>query len=277
MKGYGNCPSFQSPNYDVSPHLYPSKHVCIVFSPLSKTEQTQFPGSMALYACRYISASGERTSMSIHKTTILLVEDDSSLLHLLSAILTHSGYLVHSAQDGFSALAALRVQIPDILLSDLYMPGMSGFELLSVVRRRFPLIPVIAMSSAYSGTEVPTGIAADAFYEKATNLHALLGIVSGVHYLPDGRSPSSRSSDAPIWMAWNADGSEDKNIVLTCSECLRAFSELRAESTLVIHETKCLYCSTPIHYALVRSMSPLSSERLLPGSGTQVQTQPAHC
>ena len=214
--------------------------------------------------------------MSIHKTTILLVEDDYALLHLLSTILTHSGYVVRSAQDGFSALAALRVQIPDILLSDLYMPGMSGFELLSVVRRRFPLIPVIAMSSAYSGPEVPTGIAADAFYEKATDLHVLLGIVSGVHYLPDGRSPSSRSSVAPIWVAWKADGSEDKNIVLTCPECLRTFSQLRVESTLVIHKAKCLYCSTLIPYALIRSMSPTPSEKLLPGRATHATTQPAH-
>ena len=215
--------------------------------------------------------------MSTHKTSILIVDDDSALLHLLSIILTQSGYDVRSAQDGFSALAAIRAEIPDILLSDLYMPDMSGFELLSVVRRRFPMIPVIAMSSAYSGPEVPAGIAADAFYEKATDLHALLGLVSDIHYLPDGRSPSSNSTDAPIWVAWKADGSEDKNIVLTCHECLRTFSQLRAESTLVIHEAKCLYCSTLIRYALVRKMSSSSSEKLLPGNETEPQTYHAHC
>ncbi len=215
--------------------------------------------------------------MSTHKTTLLLVDDDVALLRLLSVILTHSGYDVRCAQDGFSALAAIRAEVPDILLSDLYMPGMSGFELLSVVRRRFPLIPVIAMSSAYSGPEVPAGVAADAFYEKATDLHALLGVVSGIHYIPDGRPPLSRSSVAPIWLPWKGDGGEDASIVLTCPECMRAFPQVCTESTAIIHEAKCLYCSTLIPYALVRTASPTATERLLQSNGTQTQIYPAVC
>ena len=47
------------------------------------------------------------------------------------------------------------------------MPQMSGFELLSVVRRRFPEIPVIAVSGAYeTGDRVPGGVIADAFFAK---------------------------------------------------------------------------------------------------------------
>ncbi len=213
--------------------------------------------------------------MRTQKTTLLLVEDDGVLLHLLSIILTHSGYDVRSAQDGFSALAAIRAEIPDILLSDLYMPGMSGFELLSVVRRRFPMIPVIAMSSAYSGSEVPAGIAADAFYAKATDLNVLLGIVSGMHGLPNGISSSSRSSIAPMWLPWPADGSEEKIVVITCPECMRSFTQLHTESTLIIHEAKCVYCSTLIPYAMVRSVSPASPERLLPSTKTQARIRPA--
>jgi DNA-binding NtrC family response regulator len=214
--------------------------------------------------------------MTTHKTKLLLVDDDAALRHLLSVILTHSGYDVRSAQDGFSALAEIRAEVPDILLSDLYMPGMSGFELLSVVRRRFPMIPVIAMSSAYSGPGVPAGVAADAFYEKATDLDALLGIVNGLHYLSDGSSSSSRSTVAPIWVESKADGSEGKCIMLTCPECMRTFSQLRAESAVIFHEAKCLYCATPISYALVRSYNPASPERLLTG-GTQARMSPAVC
>jgi CheY-like chemotaxis protein len=68
----------------------------------------------------------------------------------MSMVLTEIGYSVRSAQDGFSALVEIRKDVPDIILSDLNMPGMSGFELLSVVRRRFPSIRVIAMSGAFS-------------------------------------------------------------------------------------------------------------------------------
>jgi DNA-binding NarL/FixJ family response regulator len=57
------------------------------------------------------------------------------------------------------------------------MPGMSGFELLSVVRRVHPTIHVVATSGAFAGRSVPTGIAADAFYEKATSLSFLLEII----------------------------------------------------------------------------------------------------
>jgi hypothetical protein len=54
---------------------------------------------------------------------------------------------------------------------------MSGFELLPVVRRRFPSIGGVAMSGAFSGDNVQVGVAADAFYEKATALPNLLKVI----------------------------------------------------------------------------------------------------
>ena len=82
--------------------------------------------------------------MPPEKAKLLIVDDDPQMRTLLSVILAESGYRVRSAEDGFSALAEIRKEIPDIILSDLNMPGMSGFELLSVVRRRFPAIRVVA-------------------------------------------------------------------------------------------------------------------------------------
>jgi hypothetical protein len=54
------------------------------------------------------------------------------------------------------------------------MPGMSGFELLSVVRRRFPTIAVIAMSEAYSRATLSPGIAADGFEIRKSGVAARL-------------------------------------------------------------------------------------------------------
>src|ERR1700751_3727884 len=61
-------------------------------------------------------------------------------------ILERRGFEARTAADGFAALVELRRSPPDILISDLRMPNMNGFELLSVVRRRFAHIPVIAIS-----------------------------------------------------------------------------------------------------------------------------------
>jgi DNA-binding NarL/FixJ family response regulator len=68
------------------------------------------------------------------------------------------------------------------------MPGMSGFELLSIVRRRFPRIRVIAMSGAFSVDEIPRGLAADSFYEKGPKLSQLLQIVQAM--TSEQRSPA---------------------------------------------------------------------------------------
>ena len=115
--------------------------------------------------------------MQNRRDKLLLVDDEPSIRRVLSAVLTQMGHEVRSAEDGFAALKEMHEWMPDILLSDLNMPGMSGFELLSVVRRRLPGIYVIATSGAYSGETVPHGIAADSFYEKATGMHSLLRLL----------------------------------------------------------------------------------------------------
>ena len=81
------------------------------------------------------------------------------------------------AEDGHSALRQISLQSPDILLSDLLMPGMSGRELLNNVRILFPAIKVIATSGSFCGNEVPPGILADAFYSKGSSISALLQIL----------------------------------------------------------------------------------------------------
>lgn len=129
--------------------------------------------------------------MPCTKERLLIVDDDPTIRSSLSLLLTEIGYRVRCAQDGFSALRELQKEIPDILLSDLNMPGMSGFELLSVVRRRFPAILAIAMSSAFSGNEVPSGVAADAFYQKGSSMGALLQMI-GTLRLMERRAPQNR-------------------------------------------------------------------------------------
>src|ERR1700679_4179841 len=103
--------------------------------------------------------------MPSHKARLLVIDDEAKARRTLSVLLRALGYSVRAAPDGFSALNAIRDEIPDLLISDLTRRGMSGFELRSVGRRRLPAIRVIAMSGAFSGPGVPPGVAADAFYE----------------------------------------------------------------------------------------------------------------
>jgi hypothetical protein len=141
-----------------------------------------------------------------------------------------------------------------------YFSSMSGFELLSVVRRRFPSIKVIAMSGAFSGDSVPLGVAADAFYEKGSNLASLLRIVQDMTGM-ERRSFQRPTTSAPIWIAKNGhDSSGEEYVMVTCPECLRAFPQILGDVVRPIRETVCVYCSGLVHYAIVQPADPVASE-----------------
>ena len=191
------------------------------------------------------------------KVKLLIVDDELSLRTSLSQIFATFGHSVRSAGDGFAALSEIQKSVPDILLSDLNMPGMSGFELLSVVRRRFPAIQVIAMSGAFSGNGVPLGVAADAFYEKGSNPGSLLEIVK---VMAHGKRSSVQhpSAPAPIWIPKNGhDPSGVEYVMITCPDCLRTFPQVLGDAVRPIREADCVHCSSLIHYAIVPAANPI--------------------
>ena len=191
------------------------------------------------------------------KATLLIVDDEVSTRTSLSSIFLQLGYSVRSAEDGFSALFEIRREIPYIILSDLNMPGMSGFELLSIVRRRFPAIQVIAMSGAFSGDGVPAEVAADAFYEKGTSLGSLLQIVEDMTKPDQRRSLQPTRARAPICIPPNGHNpSGERYVVITCPECLRSFPQVLDGAICSIRETTCVYCSSLIDYAIVQAAEP---------------------
>src|SRR5258708_8247930 len=93
------------------------------------------------------------TSPVLHR--ILVVDDEESIRQLFGRLLKKAGYEVASAENGFDALLKLKEFLPEVIISDLNMPKMSGFEFLSVIRRRFPKISVIASTEPYASTLVP--------------------------------------------------------------------------------------------------------------------------
>ena len=97
---------------------------------------------------------------------LLVVDDELSLREIVTATLEESGYDVAAANDGLDALKKLEEFIPDMIISDLQMPRMSGIEFLAIVRRRFPCVPVIATSGEFCAGELPAEVLADAYLEK---------------------------------------------------------------------------------------------------------------
>ncbi len=181
--------------------------------------------------------------------SILIVDDNTTLRTTLSQIFTYAGYRVRCAVDGFSALAEMRSSVPAVLLSDLNMPGMSGFELLSVIRRRFPEVPVIAMSGAFDQDHIPASVAADAFYRKGRGGGKLLELAQR---LLATRQPRSRDAVTPIWIssAW-MQTCDTEHIAIACPECLRVFPQPRSNGNGLAEETYCSHCSTKVRLAFV--------------------------
>jgi CheY-like chemotaxis protein len=108
-------------------------------------------------------------------------------------------------------MASLRLsrwqELPDILLSDLNMPGISGVELLSAVREWFPAIRVIAMSGDFSGVGMPPRVCADAFYEKGSRLAYLLQVVETMASAECPSFLQRPSAPAPTWIPGNGHAS----------------------------------------------------------------------
>ncbi len=207
------------------------------------------------------------------KPDVLIVDDEVSIRTTMSIVLQESGYSVRSAQDGFSALREIRRQHPSILLSDLNMPGMTGFELLIVVRRRFPEIQVIAMSGSFSGTEVPSGIPADAFYQKGSSVMALLQIFMALPQI-ELRAPVRPHTTPPLWIQRSGeDPSAESFVIVTCPECLRPFSKAFDGPGSLMRNIDCIHCGASIQYAIVDTADRMSPQGFRSKTRTSVAAQ----
>jgi DNA-binding response OmpR family regulator len=138
----------------------------------------------------------------------------------------------------------MRKALPDLIISDLKMPNMSGFEFLSIVRRRFPHIPVIAITGEFVSTSQSRALLADKLFHKAeyspeelfTQIQSLLERSPIRPHIPKVRM-------APVWLPRKGD-----YFVLTCPECLRSFSIPQDEPAKKPREVSCVYCDTPFRF-----------------------------
>ena len=112
------------------------------------------------------------------KAQILVVDDDPTIRKTIGILLMSAGYDVSTAENGINAVSHLSRVIPDLIVTDLNMPHMTGVELISHVRSRHPSVSIVAMSGDYQGDAVPAGVIADRFYLKGRPSHNLLTMIA---------------------------------------------------------------------------------------------------
>lgn len=94
-------------------------------------------------------------------TKILIIDDEPSIVNLVSAYLKPEGYEVYTASDGIAGLKAAKAYKPDLIVLDLMLPGLDGIELLSRLRRESDVY-VILLTARTEETDKIVGLSVGA-------------------------------------------------------------------------------------------------------------------
>jgi two-component system response regulator GlrR len=137
-----------------------------------------------------------------HRARILVVDDDPDMLRLLSMRLGSAGYQVTAVGSAEAALAQLEIERPQLVLSDVRLPGRDGLTLFAEVRSRHPSLPVILLTA--HGT-IPDAVEATArgvfgYLTKPYEAKELLDKIAQAIALSTPAGPSRRADEA-----WRSD------------------------------------------------------------------------
>ena len=81
---------------------------------------------------------------------ILVIEDDQIMREALTDWLQAAGYGVRTARDGSAGLAAVKLSVPAVVVTDIHMPGTSGAAIISELNRDYPQVAIIAISGLFN-------------------------------------------------------------------------------------------------------------------------------
>lgn len=117
--------------------------------------------------------------------TVLVVDDDAAIRDLLRYFLSLKGYSVDVAENGAAGEALMEERRPDLIISDILMPGEDGLEFLMHTCKRFPEVPVIAISGGiraanYDPLPIAEKLGARHTFTKPLDLNELLGAIHGL-------------------------------------------------------------------------------------------------
>jgi len=121
--------------------------------------------------------------------SILIVDDDESLRELLQLHLSAAGYEVHVAADAIAAGYMVLRSPPDLIITDVNMPHMDGFEFIAALRadKTVPKMPVIFLTSVEDGDHRGKALGAVGYVTKPVRADWLLQLVA--KHVPGGAHP----------------------------------------------------------------------------------------
>jgi CheY-like chemotaxis protein len=110
---------------------------------------------------------------SNYKPLIMVVDDESVIADTLAAILSRSGYATVAAYDGEEALETALISPPEMLITDVILPGMNGIELATTIRRIFPDCKILLFSGQTASADLlaPARIAGHHFTMLGKPIH----------------------------------------------------------------------------------------------------------
>jgi len=116
----------------------------------------------------------------VPRPVILVVDDDDAIRTILADVLRDEGYIVHLARNGRDALIAVETVSIAVLVVDLHMPVMDGWELVRTLKDRGFTIPTVIITAGRDIAKVTTELAIAACLEKPFDVERLLATVATV-------------------------------------------------------------------------------------------------
>jgi len=120
-------------------------------------------------------------TMAGENRPILVVDDDEAIRRIVLDVLEWEGYRVEVAGDGLEALDLIDRSPPSLILLDMRMPVLDGWEFVQELTKRGVRVPIIVMTAAVNAQQWATDIGADAYLAKPFDLVDLIDLVARLH------------------------------------------------------------------------------------------------
>jgi two-component system alkaline phosphatase synthesis response regulator PhoP/two-component system response regulator VicR len=159
---------------------------------LSSLRLTEISETVLYFHCPNRETKRKEMLTTMAKT-VLAVDDERAIVRLIQVNLERQGYTVVTASDGREALEKIAAEKPDLVVLDVMMPYLDGFEVLATLRKNPDTLdlPVIMLTAKAQDADVFRGWSqgVDAYLTKPFNPHELISFVKRI--LDGGTSPSS--------------------------------------------------------------------------------------